>query len=51
MEHCIVWLRDLDTNKIGAEVFKSFEMWFWRRMEKIKWSQIFINKEILDTSK
>ena len=21
MEHCIVWLRDLDTKKIGAEVF------------------------------
>jgi hypothetical protein len=21
MEYCFIWLRDLDTNKIGAEVF------------------------------
>ena len=29
---------------IGAEVFVSFEMWCWRRMEKIKWSEIVRNK-------
>ena len=22
MEHCFVWFRDLDTKKIGAEVFR-----------------------------
>ena len=21
LEHCVIWLRDQDTNKIGAEVF------------------------------
>ena len=25
LEHCFIWLRDLDTNKIGAEVFA--ELW------------------------
>jgi len=34
-EYCTVWLRDLDTQIIGAEV-ESFEMWCWRRIEKIK---------------
>ena len=39
---CYVWSiavyhSDLDTKKIGEECLKSFEMWCWRRMEKIKW--------------
>ena len=34
--------------KIGAEVLESFEMWCWRRMEKIKWSEKVINEQILE---
>ena len=35
MENCIVWLRDLDTQKIAAKGFQSFEMMCGWRMEKI----------------
>ena len=43
MEHSFIWLRDLDTKKIGAEVFG--ELW---RMEKIKWSEKVTNEQVLD---
>ena len=36
------------TKKIGAEVLESFEMWCWRRMEKIKWSERVTNEQVLD---
>ena len=26
LEHCFVWLRDLDTKKIGGEVFREFSV-------------------------
>jgi hypothetical protein len=25
LEHCFIWLRDLDTKKIGAEVFRELQ--------------------------
>jgi len=37
LEHCFIWLKDLDTKKIGSKVFESFEMWCWKRIKKIKW--------------
>ena len=33
---CYIWLRDLNTKKIGTVLFGELEMWFWRRMEKDK---------------
>ena len=39
LEDCTVWLRDLNTRKIGAEVFRELRNVCWRRMEKIKWSE------------
>ena len=39
---------DLDTKKIGDEFLVSFEMWCWRRMEKIKWSEKVTNEQVLD---
>ena len=35
--------------KIGAEVLESFEMWCWRRMEKIKWSEKVNNEQVFDS--
>jgi hypothetical protein len=32
--------------KIGAEIFESFKMWCWRRMEKMKWSENVINEVV-----
>ena len=50
MEHCTIriCLRGLDTKKIGVGVYESFEMWCWRRMEKVKWSEKETNEEVLE---
>jgi hypothetical protein len=39
---------DLGNKKIGAEVFGECEMWCWRRMEKIKWSEKVSNEQVLE---
>ena len=39
---------DLDTKKIGDEFLVSFEMWCWRRMEKIKWPEKITNEKVLE---
>jgi hypothetical protein len=39
-------LRKLDHNYVG-----SFEMWCWRRMEKISWTDYVSNEEVLHTFK
>ena len=38
LEHCFIWLRDVDTKKIGTEVFGELQNMGWRTMEKLKWS-------------
>ena len=34
--------------KLGRKYLESFEMWCWRRMEKIKWSGKVTNEQVLD---
>ena len=41
MELCFIWLRDLGTKKIGAEVFEELE-------ENVKWSEKVTNEQVLD---
>ena len=48
MEHCFIWHRDLDAKKIGPEVFGELEIWFWERMEKIKWSEKVTNEQVIE---
>ena len=43
-EHCFIWFRDLE--KIGAEIFRELDMWYWRRMEKIKCSEKVTNQQV-----
>jgi len=51
---CYVWSIDLygsetwTLRKLERKYFESFEMWCWRRMEKIKWSEKVTNKQVLD---
>ena len=51
---CYVWriaLYGSETwtlRKLERRYLKSFEMWCWRRMEKIKWSEKVINEQVLD---
>jgi hypothetical protein len=37
----------LDIDKIGAEYLESFEMWCWRRIEKIKEPEKVTDKEVI----
>jgi hypothetical protein len=48
VEHCFIWLRNLDTKKIGAEIFGNFEIWCWRRMEKTKWLEKVTIEQVLN---
>ena len=48
LEHCFIWLRDLDTKKIGTQVLGELRGECWRRMEKIKWSKKVTNEQILE---
>jgi hypothetical protein len=49
LEYCFIWLRDLDSKKIGVEVFgESFEMWCWRRIVCIKWSENVTNEHVYE---
>jgi len=34
--------------KLEQKYLKSFEMWRWRKLEKIKWPQKVTNEEVLD---
>ena len=34
--------------KLERKYLEGFEMWFWRRMEKIKWSEKVIIELVLD---
>ena len=46
-----VWIRIFSLLFPNLLVFISlcpFEMWCWRRMEKIKWSEKVINEHVLD---
>jgi len=51
---CYVWsiaLYGSETwtlRKLEWKYLESFEMWCWRRMEKIKWSERVTNEQVLD---
>jgi hypothetical protein len=32
---------------VGQKYLESFEMWYWKRMEKISWTDHVRNKEVL----
>jgi hypothetical protein len=34
--------------KLKRKYFESFEMWCWRRVEKIKWSEKVTNEQVLE---
>ena len=38
----------MDTKKLEPKYLEGFEMWFWRRMENIKWSEKVTNEQVLD---
>ena len=50
---CYIWsiaLYGAETGMIGAadqKYLERFEMWFWRRMEKIGWTDHVRNEEVL----
>jgi len=38
-------------NKNDETALEAFEMWCWRKMEKIKWTELKTNEEVLDLVK
>jgi hypothetical protein len=38
-------------NKKDETTLGAFEMWCWRKMEKIKWMELKTNEEVLDLAK
>ena len=47
LEHCFIWLRDLDTKKIGTEVFGELQNVVLEENGEDKWSEKVTN-EVLD---
>ena len=51
---CYVWSMALygsetwTLRKLDPKYLRSFEMWCWKRMEKIKWSEKVTNEQVLD---
>jgi hypothetical protein len=37
--------------KLGQKYMESFEMWRWRRMENISWTDLVRNEEVLQRAK
>jgi hypothetical protein len=54
---CYIWsvaLYGVETwtlRAVDQKHLESFEMWYWRRMEKISWTDHVINEEVLLTAK
>ena len=47
LEHRSVWCWNLDAPSNRSETPGKFEMWCWRRMEKISWTDHVRNEEVL----
>src|SRR5688572_21173200 len=47
MECGTVWVRDLDHQEKEIKKLEAFEMWIWRRMEKVSWTKHITNDEVL----
>jgi hypothetical protein len=52
--NCYVWSIDLygseiwTLSKLGQKYLESFEIWCWRTMKKIKWSEKVTNEQFLE---
>ena len=44
MEHFALWRRKLDFEKSDEKVLQSFEIWVWRRVFRIRWTERKTNK-------
>ena len=48
LEHCFIWLRDLDTKQIGAEVFGELSNMVLEEYGEDKWPEKVTNEQVLD---
>src|SRR5260221_12726989 len=48
MECSIVWIRNLDIDERRYKRLEAFEMWVWRRILKISWTEHKTNEEVLN---
>ena len=47
LEHGSVWCWNLGASAADQKYLESFEMWCWRRMERISWTDHVRNEEVL----
>ncbi|VVC38809.1 Hypothetical protein CINCED_3A015246 [Cinara cedri] len=47
----IIWSRNLDINRVNMREIECFEMWFYRRMLYIVWTDRITNQKILDVER
>jgi len=47
LECSILCSRDVDVDADRQKRLEAFEMWIWRRMEKISWLDTVTNEEVL----
>jgi len=43
----VVWLWNVDNEKEAVDMLNAFEMWVWRRMEKVSWQEKKTNEEVI----
>ena len=41
------WFFYSSVTKVDRKYLESFEMWYWRRMEKVSWTDLLRNEEVL----
>jgi hypothetical protein len=47
LDHCLHGAETWTLRKLDQKYLQSFEMWCWRRMERISWTDRVRNKEVL----
>ena len=48
MERSIIWIKDVDNAEIGYYRLEAFEMWLWRKIMKVKWTEHKTNEDVLE---
>jgi hypothetical protein len=43
VERCVIWSRDVD---LEEEKLLAFEMWVWRRLEMVRWTESETNEKV-----
>ena len=51
MEWNVIWFGNVTMRQNEIDRLRAFEMWIWRRMEKISWKDKVTNEQVLEIVK